>query len=375
MMGLDRYIFRQILGSMAFVTLAVTAAIYLSQSLRLIDLTVNRGVSFAMFLYMTVLLLPNFLVIILPVALFSAIAFVYNRLTMESELVVMRSVGIGQMRLAMPALIVAVAVTILGYALTTYLMPVSFREFKSLQLRVRNQYTSILLQEGVFNTLTDNLTVFVRARSPDGRLEGILVQDDRIPNRPITAMAESGAIVQTADGPRVLMVNGNRQEVAKDTGKLSLLYFDRYTLDISNDQQDIDVRWLEPRERYLSELFHPTNDPDDINNYYKLRAEGHQRLISPLYALGFTCVALALLLSGEFNRRGQTRPLLIGSLIVVGLQAGGLGLNNLAATVPSLVPFMYVNAIAPIAGGLYILMWPPRRRKHAAPASTAAQAS
>ena len=78
MMGLDRYIFRQILGSMAFVTLAVTAAIYLSQSLRLIDLTVNRGVSFAMFLYMTVLLLPNFLVIILPVALFSAIAFVQD---------------------------------------------------------------------------------------------------------------------------------------------------------------------------------------------------------------------------------------------------------------------------------------------------------
>ncbi len=375
MMGLDRYIFRQILGSMAFITLAVTAAIYLSQSLRLIDLTVNRGVSFATFLYMTVLMLPNFLIIILPVALFSAIAFVYNRLTMESELVVMRSVGVSQMRLAMPALIVAVAVTLLGYALTTYLMPMSFREFRALQLRIRNQYTSILLQEGVFNTLSDNLTVFVRARSPDGRLEGILVQDDRIPDRPITAMAENGAIVQTPDGPRVLMINGNRQEVAKDTGKLSLLYFDRYTLDISNDQQDINSRWLEPRERYLSELFHPSNDPDDVNNYYKLRAEGHQRLVSPLYALGFTCVALALLLSGEFNRRGQARPLLIGSLIVVILQAGGLGLNNLAATVPSLVPLMYASAVAPILFGLYVLMWPRRWRKHPAPASTTAQAS
>ncbi|MFZ0693697.1 MAG: LptF/LptG family permease, partial [Alphaproteobacteria bacterium] len=187
--------------------------------------------------------------------------------------------------------------------------------------------------------------------------------------------AENGAIVQTPDGPRVLMINGNRQEVAKDTGKLSLLYFDRYTLDISNDQQDIDSRWLEPRERYLSELFHPSNDPDDVNNYYKLRAEGHQRLVSPLYALGFTCVALALLLSGEFNRRGQARPLLIGSLIVVILQAGGLGLNNLAATVPSLVPLMYASAVAPILFGLYVLMWPRRWRKHPAPASTTAQAS
>jgi lipopolysaccharide export system permease protein len=372
MKGLDRYVLRQILASMAFIAVAVTSAIYLSQSLRLIDLIVNRGVSFATFLLMTVLMLPNFLVIVLPISLFSAVAFVYNRLTTESELVVMRAIGLSQMALAKPALLVAVGMTVVCYGLTTYLMPASFREFKELQFHIRSEYSSILLQEGVFNTIADNLTVYVRARSPDGQLEGILVHDERIPDKPVTAMAESGAIVQTAEGPRVIMVNGNRQEVAKDTGKLSLLYFDRYTLDVSSEQEALKNRWLEPRERFLSELFWPTNDPDDVLNYYKLKAEGHQRLISPLYALSFAFIALALLVSGEYNRRGQARPLLIGTLAVVVVQAAGLGLDNLAARMPALVPLMYANALLPILGGWYLLIFPRRARARFGPSGAAA---
>lgn len=362
MTRLDRYILRQILGSMAFIAVALTSAIYLSQSLRLIDLIVNRGVSFGTFLLMTLLMLPNFLEVILPISLFSAVAFVYNRLTTESEIVVMRAAGLSQMELARPALAVALVTALLGYALTTYLMPTSFREFKRLQFNIRNEYTSILLQEGVFNTLTDNLTVYVRSRSADGELYGILVHDERVPGKPITAMAESGAIVQTPDGPRVVMVNGNRQEVAKDTGKLSLLYFDRYTLDVSSEQENLENRWLEPRERYLSELFSPTNNPDDVLNYYKLKAEGHQRLISPLYAFGFVFIALAVLVSGEYNRRGQAWQLMIGTLAVVVVQAAGLGLENVAARAPSLVPLMYANALLPIFGGAYLLLHPPKRR-------------
>ncbi|HLF58636.1 MAG TPA: LPS export ABC transporter permease LptF [Alphaproteobacteria bacterium] len=372
MKGLDRYVLRQILASMAFIAVAVTSAIYLSQSLRLIDLIVNRGVSFATFLLMTVLMLPNFLVIVLPISLFSAVAFVYNRLTTESELVVMRAIGLSQMALAKPALLVAVGMTVVCYGLTTYLMPASFREFKELQFHIRSEYSSILLQEGVFNTIADNLTVYVRGRSPDGQLEGILVHDERIPDKPVTAMAESGAIVQTAEGPRVIMVNGNRQEVAKDTGKLSLLYFDRYTLDVSSEQEALKNRWLEPRERFLSELFWPTNDPDDVLNYYKLKAEGHQRLISPLYALSFAFIALALLVSGEYNRRGQARPLLIGTLAVVVVQAAGLGLDNLAARMPALVPLMYANALLPILGGWYLLIFPRRARARFGPSGAAA---
>src|ERR1700745_2396496 len=107
MASLDRYILRQCFGVMVFVTAALSAAIWLAQSLRLIDLIVNRGLSIEVFLYFAALILPRFLDIVLPIGVFIAVLFTFNRLTSESELVVMRSAGLSQLALAKPVLILA----------------------------------------------------------------------------------------------------------------------------------------------------------------------------------------------------------------------------------------------------------------------------
>ena len=93
---LDRYILRQSLSIMVFVTAALSAAVWLAQSLRLVDLIVNRGLSIELFLYLALLILPRFLDIVLPIGAFIAVLFVFNRLTSESELVVMRAPAWGR---------------------------------------------------------------------------------------------------------------------------------------------------------------------------------------------------------------------------------------------------------------------------------------
>src|ERR1700730_10827661 len=106
MTRLDRYILRQCFGVMIFVTAALSAAIWLAQSLRLIDLIVNRGLSIEIFLYLAALILPRFLDIVLPIGVFIAVLFTFNRLTGESELVVMRSAGGGHPSAAMAPFVV-----------------------------------------------------------------------------------------------------------------------------------------------------------------------------------------------------------------------------------------------------------------------------
>src|SRR5215471_8433570 len=107
MLGLNRYILRQCLSVMIFVTGALTAAVWLAQSLKLVDLIVNRGLSAEVFLYLAVLILPRFLDIVLPIGAFIAVLFVFNKLTTESELVVMRSAGMSPMALAKPIMVLA----------------------------------------------------------------------------------------------------------------------------------------------------------------------------------------------------------------------------------------------------------------------------
>src|SRR5712672_1977139 len=107
MTNLDRYILRQCLSVALFVTAALSAAVWLAQSLRLVDLIVNRGLSAEVFLYLALLILPRFFDIVLPIGAFIAVLFIFNRLTAESELVVMRSAGLSPLTLARPVMILA----------------------------------------------------------------------------------------------------------------------------------------------------------------------------------------------------------------------------------------------------------------------------
>ncbi len=361
MQKVSGYILRRSTVAFLFVTLSLVCAIWLMQSLRLIDLIVNRGLPFSMFLYMSMLMLPTFLALILPVSLFTAVLFAYNRLTMDSELLVMRAAGISQTGLSKSAFLLAGIVTVIIYSLTLYLLPLSFREFKDRQVTIRNDFSTVLLQEGVFTELAMGITVFVRERGAEGELLGVLVHDGRNPEKPVTMMAENGALVRTDEGPQVIMVNGNRQEVSKDSGALSLLYFDRYVLDVHSVDKTLDKRWREPRERFLDELFFP--DMTDGNNRFnaaKLRAEGHQRLTLPIYALTFTAIALAALLSGDYARRGLGKRITTAIILIVAIQGAALGFTNLAARFPWLVPLIYLNALLPLIGGIIVLFRPKK---------------
>ena len=236
---LNRYIFKQLLWWTLVIAISLTCIVWLTQSLRFVDMIVNRGLSATNFLTFTMLLLPTFLSLIGPIALFAAAIFTYNRMVNDSEVVVMRASGMAPIRIGRPALALAFLIMILGYFNSLYLLPTTYREFKDMQREFRSEFSTLLLQEGIFNPVAAGITVFVRERSKRGELYGIIIHDERETDTPVTMMAERGAIVSSDKGPRVLMVNGNRQEVQSDDGRLSLLYFDRYTFDLQNIEEEI----------------------------------------------------------------------------------------------------------------------------------------
>ena len=107
MLGINRYILRQLAVGMVLVTIGLTAILWLTQSLRFVELTVNKGASVGTFIKLTLLVMPNFLTIILPVALFTVTLFTYNKMISDRELVVLRAAGLSHWALARPAMILA----------------------------------------------------------------------------------------------------------------------------------------------------------------------------------------------------------------------------------------------------------------------------
>lgn len=358
---MTRYPLRQMTVALLFVLGAVTLAIWLTQALRFVDLIVNRGLPVETFLHLAVLLLPQFFQLVLPIATFSAVVFSYNKMQADSELVVMRATGLSSLGLSKPALLLALAATAVAYLLTFYVSPIAHSAFKTLQFQIRNQFTNVLLREGVFTNIGDKMTVYIRQRESSGELIGVLVQDETDAKKQVTMVAERGALVRGDDGPKVLMVNGNRQERDVATGRLSVLYFDSYAHDLGRLQQGAMLRWREPRERFIHELFWHENSQIDAEHHTELIAEGHQRIVTPLFCLSFTLIALAAILSGEFSRRGYLGRILVGILAVILCQAANLGATYASVRTLAVVPLMYVVAVLPALIALWMIIRPHRR--------------
>ena len=364
---LDRYMFRQLAVALVAVTGGLAVLIWLVQSLRFVELVVNRGLSIGVFLQLTGLLLPSFVAVILPITSFVVVQFTYQRLAGDRELTVMRAAGLSPLALARPALFLAFLVMLSGYLLNLWLVPSSLSAFREFQWEIRNRVAAFLLQEGVFTSMSNDLTVYVRSRDRDGSLRGILVDDARQPGAHATILAERGRLVEGPSGPRVLLVNGSRQELDRQTGRLNILTFSENAIDLAQAARTEAVRALDMTEVGLSELLdpHPLN-AQDIPNW---RAEGQKRLASPLTAVSFSLVALLSVLTGTFRRHGGfLRPLVAIAAVVV-LLATGLAIGNLAARDNRLIPLIWVHAVVPGLICLWLLIGPqmlPARRARAA---------
>ncbi len=358
--------FHQLFWSLIAVTGGLAALIWLTQSLRFVELVVNHGLSVGVFMELTGLLIPSFFAVILPITTFVVIQFIYQRLAGDRELTVMRSAGLSPFALSRAGLAVAGFAVAACFLLNLWIVPASLTAFREFQWEIRNRMAAFLLQEGVFTSVSDALTVYVRSRDPDGTLHGILVDDGRQPNSHATILAETGRIVGGLTGPRVLLEDGSRQELDQKTGRLNILTFAENVIDLAQGNRNEGERVRDMSEVSLDELLHPT--PEILPNARdipKWRAEAHKRLATPLTAWSFAMVALVSSLSGPFRRHGGVVRPLVAVLVVVGLLAVGLAVGNLAARDNALMPLIWLNAAGPGIVCAWMLygprLWPERR--------------
>ena len=232
------------------------------------------------------------------------------------------------------------------YALNLSVVPVSYTAFREYQFEIRNRVAAFLLQEGVFTTISDDLTVYVRSRDPDGTLRGILIEDNREKNSRATILAERGRLLDGREGPRVMLENASRQEIDKTSGRLNLLTFKEQTITLSRGGKGEEVRYRDAAELSLSELADPANALN-TRDAGKMLVEAQRRLSAPWTAVSFALVALLSALTGAFQRHGTVLRPLVAVLAIVGLLALGLAVANLATRAPALIPLIWLHALLP----------------------------
>jgi len=353
-MIINSYIFRNLLLATGFIAVTLAAVIFLTQSLRFLELVINSGASSSAFWLLTMMALPRFFEIILPIALMAGTIFVYNRMTADSEMVVMKSVGISPLEQAKPALMLAVLITVILLAMTSWIAPKSLAGMQQLRQVIKAQYSVMLFREGVFNAVMPGLTVFVRARDNNGEMRGLMIHDTRDPSEgPVTILAKRGSLVATPTGQQVVVFDGTRQSLNKKNGSLNRLNFERYMIDMP-EAGPVRQRWKEPDERTLWELMNPdTTDERASESRDEFKLEIHRRLVSPVLAPCFAVIALCALLLGALERRGLTRRIILAVSLCIVIQGLYLGAFSLAKSNPAIgLTLMYALAFGPLLVGL-----------------------
>lgn len=346
MRSLTKYIMKQAMAPLIMFTLVLTVLVWLTQSLQMLDLMINRQQSTSTYILMTLYVLPSLLTVILPFALFCASLFILHRLSTDSELVVMSSAGVSPMAIARPMFVLAVVVAIINLLLNLYLMPSGYREMKDTVFEIRSDIATNMIRDGQFTNPMPGLTVYNRKTSREGVLQNLLIHDNRDKEQPRTYIAKTGKFVKAPEGSRLIMKQVLVQRL-ESSGNLSVMTSQEYPLDITQflgDQQPEIVRDL--TERYLHELLMPDmNQRWDTLNKGRLLAEGHNRLASPLYNFLFVLIALCATLAGSFNRRGYASRIAIALVIGLVIRLLGFGIQSLASNTPALVVYQYLIPI------------------------------
>ena len=357
MKKLNLYITKQILVGFLLVTFSLMSIIWLTQSLRFVDLITNKGLPIGIFAEMTSLLMPRIFVILSPICVFAAVLFVYNRMLSDRELVVMKAAGISPWQNARPAVIVGFLLCLLSIYNYNWGIPEAEKAFDELEWRVKNDVSHLMFREGEFTSLQNNLTVFITTHEKDGSLSGILVNDERNPKTNTTVSAERGRIIYTDTGPKIIMVNGVRQEINKNNQQFSSLSFERYSVDFGVPETK-SKKAAGARQKTFAELMtslhNPSLSPKDARRFF---VEGNRRIISPLFNILFALLACTGLLIGNFNRRGQVKIISLSILSMIIIQALDLAFGNLAARNVCLLPLMYANLLLPFAACIYLLLF------------------
>jgi lipopolysaccharide export system permease protein len=322
------YLANSLIIPLLTITITITTIIWLSQATRIISSIAASGSGILNFIQLSSLLIPSLIAIIIPISNFIAVLYVYNKLLTDSELLSLEAAGISRLQLSLPAVNISILSAIICYAISLYLVPIANGKFKDDLYLYRNNFSSIYLEEEVFNTNINNITIYIDQHNEDGTLKGILVNDERDPSHRITMLANSGKLSKINNVTRFELFDGSRQEIDKN-GQLAILYFDHFNYDLSLENNKHIIRNLELQEMDLTTLINSKNSSPKLNG--KIRAEINQRLCWPLYGILLTIIGLLALNPPEFNRKTKYRRIIKYIICAIITIAGYFIGNNFAA--------------------------------------------
>lgn len=314
----SRYVFQETLRPLLVICVFLLALTFLTEGLSSLDIIVTNHRAGWAYLWVTLLALPQDFSLIIPLAMFGAVAFALNRMRAEGEIAVAYAAGVSQRRISRPIIMLATLAALAHLSITTIVQPLASREMRDILYSVRGDVASTLVRESTFTTPAPGVTLYATDRV-GGELRNVFI-DDRRGRREVTYTARAGSIV-TLNGQLALALRSGQAHGMQNDGSVDVLDFDRYVVLLGGPVSEAVQYIVKPSDRTLYELFLPDMTASyEQHNVDRFLAEGNARLASPLLEIAMAMLGIAGVLGGDSQRLGYARRIMAASCIAIGFR-------------------------------------------------------
>ncbi len=317
---INRYIFREIAIPFIIILFVLTFVLLMGKILQIMDLMVNKGIRVLDIGHLIVLIMPNFMLFTIPIALLVSILIAMGRLSADNEITVLKASGVSLLQLFYPAAVASLLAFACAMVIGYFLVPQSNFATKRLLFELASQNAGIGIKEKVFNADFKGLLLYADTIPADGAsMENVIISDSRVLGEQNTILAKKAFLV--AD-PKLMIVklrleNGSIHTVGKDLKNYRKVDFKSYdiNLDLSSTMSSFTDEAKSSTEMTLSELLERMKKPDLAQAAMReLAIEVHKKFSIPLSCIFFGLLAMPLGIT--HHRSVKSRGFAVGLIIV-----------------------------------------------------------
>ncbi|MFA5756090.1 MAG: LPS export ABC transporter permease LptF [Smithellaceae bacterium] len=317
---INRYIFREIALPFVIILFVLTFVLLMGKILQIMDLMINKGIRVLDIAHLIALIMPNFLLFTIPIALLVSILIAMGRLSADNEITVLKASGVSLLQLFYPAAVASLLAFACAMVIGYFLVPQSNFATKRLLFELASQNAGIGIKEKVFNADFKGLLLYADTIPADGAsMENVIISDSRVLGEQNTILAKKAFLV--AD-PKLMIVklrleNGSIHTVGKDLKNYRKVDFKSYdiNLDLSSTMSSFTDEAKSSTEMTLSELLERMKKPDLAQAAMReLAIEVHKKFSIPLSCIFFGLLAMPLGIT--HHRSVKSRGFAVGLIIV-----------------------------------------------------------
>ena len=230
-----KYFFYEFIRYFSVVLFALTAIIWTIQAVNFLDLVVEDGHAFRIYILYSFLTIPKILTKLIPFSFLIASILTILKFEKDNELIILWTSGLNKIHIVNLVFNISLLVMLLQFFLSITITPKTLNFSRTLLKNSELQFVPSLLQERKFNDTVEGLTIFVDKKTSAGEYKNIFIRDDgnvltKISTGSSTIFAKSGYISQ--DEENLTLVDGNIQKL-EDDGTISIITFETTQLNVT----------------------------------------------------------------------------------------------------------------------------------------------